>query len=173
VGYSVALDGKVIAQTARTALRVPLPLPDGPHTWSVTAGNPAGLTRSSNQAKVWVDTVAPVVKLALGGTKQVGSRLRAHVTYTDAPPPEPRRAASGVSAVLIKWGDGSRFHIAHWSQHAYKRAGRYTITVVVRDAAGNRTTFTQKIQIKSKPKPKRRAKAKKPATPKPSHGVSK
>jgi hypothetical protein len=170
VGYSLVLDGKVIAQIAGTAVHVPLALPDGPHTWSVIAGNPGGLTRSSSQATIWVDTVAPVTKLALTGTKQVGSHLRAHVTYTDAPPPEPRRAASGVVTVQIKWGDGSRFHIAHWSQHAYKRAGRYTITIVVKDAAGNRSTFTQKIQIKAKPKPKRPG-AKKPASPKTSHGV--
>jgi PKD repeat protein len=129
-------------------------LPDGAHTWSVTASNPAGLTRSSSEAMVWVDTVKPVITLALTGTKQVGSRLRAHVTYTDAPPPEPRRAASGVSAVEIRWGDRSRFHIAHWSEHAFKRAGHYTITVIVKDAAGNRSTLTKAIQIKLKPKPK-------------------
>jgi hypothetical protein len=154
VQYSVALDGATIAQTPATALRVPVALPDGPHTWSVTASNPSGLTRTTSEATEWVDTVSPVIKLALSGTKQVGLRLRAHVTYTDAPRPEPRRAASGVVAVEIKWGDGSRFHIAHWSDHTFKRAGRYTLTVIVRDAAGNRSTLTTAIRIKPKPKPK-------------------
>ena len=84
------------------------------------------------------------------------------MTYTDAPPPEPRRAASGVVAVEIKWGDGSRFHIAHWSEHTFKRAGRYTLTVIVRDAAGNRSTSTTAIRIKSKPKPKPKRRTAKP-----------
>jgi hypothetical protein len=161
VQYSVALDGAPIAQTGATTTRVPLALADGPHTWSVTASNPAGLTRTTSEATVWVDTVAPVITLGLSGTKQVDLKLKAHVTYTDAPPPEPRRAASGVSAVEIKWGDGSRFHIAHWSEHAFKRAGRYTITVIVKDAAGNRSTLTKVIQIKPKPKPKPKKKKKK------------
>jgi hypothetical protein len=161
VQYSVALDGAQVAQTAATTIRVPLALADGPHTWSVTASNAAGLTRTSSEATVWVDTVAPVITLGLTGTRQVGLKLKAHVTYTDAPPPEPRRAASGVSAVEIKWGDGSRFHIAHWSEHAFKRSGRYTITVIVKDAAGNRSTLTKVIQIKPKPKPKPKKKKKK------------
>jgi hypothetical protein len=162
--YSLTLDGATIAQTPATALRVPVALADGPHTWSVTASNPAGLTRTSSEATEWVDTVAPVIKLALTGTKQVGLRLRAHVTYTDAPPPEPRRAASGVVAVEIRWGDGSRFHIAHYSQHAFKRSGRYKLTVIVRDAAGNRSTLTKTIQIKRKPKPKPKRKTKSSGT---------
>jgi hypothetical protein len=161
VRYSVALDRTPIAQTGATAIRVPLALADGPHTWSVTASNPAGLTRTSSEATVWVDTVAPVITLGLTGKRQVGLKLKAHVTYTDAPPPEPRRAASGVSAVEIKWGDGSRFHIAHWSEHAFKRSGHYTVTVIVRDAAGNRSTLTKVIQIKPKPKPKPKKKKKK------------
>jgi hypothetical protein len=154
VQYTVTLDGVPLTQTGATAIRVPAPLPDGPHTWSVTAANPAGLTRVSSESTVWVDTVAPVITLALSATKQVGVTLKAHVTYTDAPPPEPRQAASGVAAVEIIWGDGSRFHIVHWSQHAFKRPGRYTITVVVKDTAGNRSVLTQTIKIKPKPKPK-------------------
>ena len=90
---------------------------------------------------------APVIKLELSGTKQVNKRLRAHVTYTDAPPPESRSAASGVVIVVINWGDGGRFNIVHWSEHAYKRPGRYTITVIVSDRAGNKTTVVRHVKI--------------------------
>jgi hypothetical protein len=159
VQYTVVLDGQPVARTTGTAVRVPVPLADGPHTWALAGANPAGLARNSPAATVWVDSVVPVVRLTLRGTRHLGDTLRAYVSYTDAPAPEPRRAASGVGEVLIRWGDRHDYHIAHYKAHAYKRAGRYTITVVVKDRAGNRRAISQVVRITPKP-PKSKSKGK-------------
>lgn len=169
--YTVLLDGQPVARTAGTSVRVPVPLADGPHTWALTGANPAGLARNSPAATVWVDAVAPVVRLTLRGGRHVGDTLRAYVSYTDAPAPEPRRAASGVSEVLIRWGDRHDYHIAHYKAHAYKRAGRYTITVVVKDRAGNRRAISQVVRITPAPKPKAKPKSKSKSTGKGNAGT--
>jgi hypothetical protein len=63
-----------------------------------------------------------------------------------------------VTKVLVRWGDHLSDVIHHWRYHIYKRPGRYRITVVVLDRAGNQTTVTLLIKVvrppKHKPKPK-------------------
>ncbi len=162
VQYTLFIDGDPLAPVTGTALRPPLPLADGPHSWQVVAANPVGQQSVSHTATVWVDTVAPKVSLQLGGLRRVGSELHAYVADTDAPPPERASQASGISDVYIDWGDQHHFHITHGKYHAYVKAGRYTILVVVSDRAGNRTTVTQQITVAPKPKPKPKPKQKKP-----------
>ena len=159
--YTLFVDGRPLAPVTGTALRPPLPLADGPHSWEVVAANPVGQQSVSQTATVWVDTVPPKVKFQLGGRRRVGSELHAYVTYTDAPPPERASQASGIADVSIDWGDKHHFHIAHGKYHAYAKAGSYTLRVVVSDRAGNRTTITQKIKVVPKPKPKPKPKKKK------------
>ena len=109
---------------------------------------------------------SPAAKLTLGGRKRVGSELHAYVTYTDAPPPERANQASGIADVFIDWGDKHHFHITHGKYHAYSRAGRYTLRIVVTDRAGNSTTIKQTIKVAPKPKPKPKPKKKKKPTKK-------
>jgi hypothetical protein len=160
ITYAVYVDGMPLPALTGLSVRPPLPMPDGPHTWQVTATNPVGAQKSSLTATVWVDAVPPAVRLSLSGRRRVASELHATASATDAPPPEPRNAASGIADVFINWGDGARFHITRGKYHAYKRAGRYTIRVVVADRAGNRTTAKQTIRIAPKPKPKPKKKKK-------------
>jgi hypothetical protein len=156
VTYTVTLDGSVIAQTQATSAVVPSVLADGPHTWFVTAANPVGQAAQTRTATVFVDTIAPTARLALHGTKKVKSRLNVFVTYSDRPPPgEPAADASGVASVVVSWGDGTVSHLHrgwHRSFHAYSKAGRYKITAVVTDRAGNvgRAVLVAKI-VKPKP----------------------
>lgn len=158
--YQVSVDGVQVGQTKATALTVPTPLPQGPQTWDVTAVNPAGLSSTARAATVWVDTVPPAVKLKLTGPERAGSVLHIYVSYTDSPPPVPRADASGVASVLVRWGDGTSYRITHGKFHVYARPGRYKLTVIVKDRAGNTTTVVRELKIAGKTKPKAKAKSK-------------
>jgi hypothetical protein len=153
--YVVKVDGVQIGATTATQLTLPAPLANGRHSWHVTAVNQAGLSTPAPAATVFVDTIPPRVSLRITGKPIIGSFLHLAVTATDAPPPLPRADASGVSSVVAGFGDGSRYTITHGKYHAYKRPGRYTVTVTVTDRATNRTTITRTVQIKPKPKPKK------------------
>ena len=126
----------------------------------MTAVNPAGLSSSTRQATVWVDTVPPAVTLTMTGRQRAGSVVHVYVAYTDAPPPEPPAAASGIASVVVNWGDGSSYTISHGKFHVYAHAGQYRLTVTVTDRAGNATTVTQPVTIAPKPKPKPKPKRK-------------
>ena len=160
VHYLVSVDGVQVARTTSTRIPVPTPVLDGPHSWQVTAVNQAGLTSAAHPASIWVDTVAPRVSFTLTGLRRVGSSLRLTVTDTDSPPPEPPADASGIAEVVVRWGDGSSNQISHRALHTYKRPGRYTVTVIVKDRAGNATTVTRHVKIAPRPKPKPKPKPK-------------
>jgi hypothetical protein len=168
IRYVLSVDGVQVAQTQATSLLLPAALADGSHIWQVTAVNPAGLTGAMRPARFWIDTVAPRGTLKLTGKLRPKSALHAQVSYTDAPPPLPPASASGIARVLIRWGDGSSYRISHGKSHVYKRAGRYTITVVLTDRAGNVTTLRQRIKLVA-PKPPRRSKVKPAQPPKAKH----
>lgn len=147
--YTVSLNGAQIARTTATAVQVPTPLTQGGHRWQVSATNPAGLTVTSPQLTVFVDTIKPKVKAKLLGSRTVGARLELRVSYRDAVG-VPRADASGVAKVRVKWGDGTRSRIHHHGYHAYSSAGRYRITVTVTDRAGNRRKVQLVLDIRRK-----------------------
>jgi hypothetical protein len=157
--YTVSVDGAPAGQTTADALQVQSPLPDGPHTWSVSAGNPAGLSSASRSARVFVDTTAPRVRATLSGARRAGATLTLHLTYRDAPPAGlSARDASGVAGVTIRWGDGTTTHVrpgTHRISHSYRRQGRDKITITVLDRAGNRTSTVKRVKIAKPPAEKR------------------
>jgi hypothetical protein len=159
MSYSLTIDGAAAGQTFATAARPPTPLPDGPHSWDVTATNPAGQQSSAATAIVFIDTVAPTAKLKLRGQRVAGSQLRAVVKYSDLPQPgEPGGDASGVAKVTIHWGDGSLVHLnrgTHRVSHIYRRAGTYEVRLVVIDRTGNRTRVVKFVKIARVKKHKR------------------
>ena len=169
VTYSVTLDGIQIAGTRATSVVAPSALADGPHSWSVVATNPAGQTAQTRTATVFVDTVAPVARIAFGGTKLIGRPVSTFLTYSDPPPAgEPAADASGVASAVVSWGDTtvSRLHAGwHRSFHTYAIPGTYRITAVVTDKAGNVGRVVLTVEIR-KPKPKPKPKPKQ----KPHHG---
>ncbi len=150
--YSLTVDGATITQTSANAASAPAPLPDGPHAWQVFAANPGGQQSRTNVARVFIDTVAPTVKLRLHGRRVVGGRLRARLVYADLPPAgEPRRDASGVARLVIRWGDRAVAGVrlgAHIADHVYLRTGTYRITVLVFDRAGNVTRVTVRLRVR-------------------------
>jgi hypothetical protein len=157
--YTVNVDGAPVGQTGAGTLQVPAPLSDGPHVWSVTAGNPAGLTSASRSARLFVDTTAPKVGAKLSGARRPAARLTLRLNYRDAPPAGlPARDASGVASLTIHWGDGTITHVkpgTHRILHSYRRAGRYRITITVLDRAGNRTSAVKRVKIAKPPAKKR------------------
>jgi hypothetical protein len=151
VHYTVSVDGAQVGQTTGTSLRVPTALTDGPHSWRVTAVNPAGVMGGSGVARVFVDTVAPTLAVRLTGARHVGSRLTATLRYRDAAPNGlPGRDASGVLKLSVRWGDGTVVFLkpgAHREVHVYRRPGRYRIIVFVTDRAGNSRKVVKLVRI--------------------------
>jgi hypothetical protein len=154
--YVVRLDGAVVAQTGATSVAIPnatypFPLTQGPHIWQVTVTNPAGLTRTDKAAKIFVDTIPPVVTVRITGKRRVGSAIHVKVSAIDAPPPLPKPDASGVAKVSVKFGDGANYVIRHGGKyHVYHRAKTYKVTITVTDRAGNTTKIMKKIKITAK-----------------------
>jgi hypothetical protein len=149
--YTVDLDGVQIAQTTATAVRVPAALSQGPHSWSVSTTDPAGLTSAVRTQSFFVDTVAPRVKAVLSRVRYVGRPVKLHVIDTDTPPGLPAADGSGIAKVVVHWGDGHTDTMVHWRYHTYRRPGRYRITVIVIDRAGNQTRVRLLIRVRVAP----------------------
>jgi hypothetical protein len=66
------------------------------------------------------------------------------VRPTDASPAG--RPASGIGRVTIAWGDGSS-STGRRATHGYRRSGRFTLRVSVRDRAGNVVVVRRPITI--------------------------
>lgn len=155
VTYALSIDGAPAMSTAATSVR-PGPLAQGRHVWQVTATNQAGLSLTARSASVFVDTLLPKASFRLTGkrivksTEKVVARARDRVAAG-----LPGKTASGVALVTLSWGDGTvrTAKKAFTARHAYRRRGRYRITLTVTDRAGNRTTSTRPVTIKAKPKP--------------------
>ncbi len=180
--FVLSVDGNQVGQTYSTSLQVASPISDGPHSWQVTGSNPAGQQSQSRPASVFVDTVAPLAAVRLFGRPLVGSRLHVFATYVDRPPSgEPRSDASGVAKVIVHWGDGTVTALrlgSHRDYHAYRRPGRYEISLIVSDRAGNVSKELVRIKV-SKPgqkstrshtKPGSKPGSTKPGTTKPGTG---
>ncbi len=158
VGYDVTLDGNLLATTTATQVQIPTPVPDGRHSFQVTAINQAGQRTTAGPETVLVDTVAPQASIRVTGARRVGRTLRLGVSAVDMPAPNAGAAASGIATVQVKWGDGAKAFIQHTATHTYRRHGTYSLIVIVSDRAGNRTVVTRQLTIRTKPKPKRKTK---------------
>jgi PKD domain len=158
--YALSVDGVQVAQTNSTEAQVAPPVSDGPHGWHVTASNPAGQQSRSSLATVFVDTVAPRAYIRLPARTVAGSTLRALISYADRPPAgDPRADASGVATVVIRWGDGTVVRVklgVRRVTHRYRRRGRYTVTLLVIDKAGNVTRVSKSVRV-TRPARTRRA----------------
>ena len=148
--YTVELDGAPIGQTTATAFTVPAALPDGPHTWQITATNPANLASTSATATVFVDTTPPRLRLSIGGRARAQAPITLHLTGVDAAQQLAGARASGITATAISWGDGASTASPtnlRAARHVYRRPGIYRIAVRVTDQAGNATTIARYLRI--------------------------
>lgn len=145
--YTVTVDGVPAGQTNGTALTVARSLSDGLHHWRVTATNPAGEQSATRNAKVWVDTVAPAATVRLSGRRRAGAKLQIRVIASDTAPPASPATASGIAHITVYWGDRTRSMFRGRKAHVYAKHGRYKLTVVVSDRAGNRTKIVRYVVI--------------------------
>ena len=143
VRYSVTVDDESIAE-GLSATKVVLPksvLDDGVHDIAVVAVDPGGQEATSEPAQIKIDRRAPRARVRARGSR------RALATVSDGSKSE----TSGVVAesTSISWGDGSKRTTGRASAtHAYKRRGRFTVTIKTRDAAGNRATLKRRVNVR-------------------------
>jgi len=154
--FRVTIDGAQAGVTGARRFRPGAPLAQGVHTWQVTALDRRGQQYAAPATTVKVDSVAPFLLARLSGARQAGVRLKLAVealdTTTGTAVTTPGVPTSGVRAILVDWGDrSSRASILHGAQHAYRKAGRYRLTIMVLDGAGNRTAVSTVVRIGKAP----------------------
>ncbi len=138
--YVVSVDGAAVGHTTATQFAVPTSLSDGRHRWQVTAVNGGGQQSAMSPAEVIVDTAAPSVHLRVS---RHGGVVRVRVGFADALDP--------ISKVVVHWGDGTVARIKHGrhrASHLYSGRGRFKLTVVVTDRAGNKATAVRMVRIR-------------------------
>lgn len=154
--FRVTIDGALAGLTGARRFRPPAPLAQGAHTWQVTVLDRRGQQYAAPAQTLEVDSVAPFLLARLSGAHQAGVHLKLAVRALDTPTgtatPAPGVPTSGVAQILVDWGDRSpRQSILHGARHAYGKAGRYRLRIVVLDRAGNRTTVTALLRIGNAP----------------------
>lgn len=161
--FKVTVDGQDAGNgdVANLRKRLAAPLSQGVHSWQVTAYDRRGQSYAAPPSIVRIDSIGPTAVMKLTGTRRTGTVLRLTVAASDAAPlPAPGQTAaqtSGVKEVFVDWGDGKRERIVRGTRHAYVKARRYTLRVVVSDNAGNRTTVRQTVRIVKPRKQKKSA----------------
>ncbi len=145
IGYSLAIDGVPVARTGDTSVRVPRALAQGPHTWQVSAVNQAGVATAASAVSLFVDSVAPSVQFSLTGRERRGTRLRLTVRTSDVP--AIGGTGSGVSSVVVRWGDGTSTRFHNGARHTYTGVGTFRLRLTVSDRAGNSTKLTRLVRI--------------------------
>jgi hypothetical protein len=141
VTYTVFVDNRQVAQTTDTRWTPPPgSIPDGNHTWFITMSDRRGQTQRSRTRRLRVDNTAPLVSVSL--------RKRGRVLTVSARPRDSRgRLKSGVSRVLVDWGNRRLVRIGKRASKRFGRKGRYSVRVRAIDKAGNATTVTRRVQI--------------------------
>jgi hypothetical protein len=142
--YSVEVDGRIAGQTNVNALALP-GLPDGVHRWRVIATDRRGQVTATPTRILRQDATPPRARVTVSGTRRRGQAVKVRVRPTDANPAG--RPASGVGRVQIAWGDGSRTS-ARRGTHRYRRGGKLTLRVSVRDRADNVVVVRRAITIR-------------------------
>ena len=104
--YQVQIDGVPVAQTTSTGVKVPARVKDGVHRWRVVAIDLRGQTTATPTRNLRVDATPPKVSFKLSGAHKRGKLLKVAVKATDASGSKAK--ASGLKAVRISFGDGSR-----------------------------------------------------------------
>jgi hypothetical protein len=139
--YRVLVDEEPIGESDRPRLTVPPGLiEDGDHRWRVLATDQRGQVTSSRSRELRVDNTEPVLR--------VGMRRRGRVLSVSARAADSRgRQPTGLSRVVVVWGDGSKTRIRRRAAHRYRRRGTYEVRVIAFDRGANRNTYERRIRI--------------------------
>jgi hypothetical protein len=126
-------------------------LPDGRHVYSVTAVDSRGQSTEGPNRLLNVDLTAPTVELTARKAK-VGRPAPITLNATDGE----AIAGSGVKSVTVRYGDGRvaalnvpriGFVDGATLANRYRKPGRYTVRVEVRDVAGNRRIAKTRVVV--------------------------
>ena len=151
IQYRVDIDGVPLTQTTRTSFTA-RDLPDGAHEYTIYTIDSRGQTNEGPNRALYVDTTAPTVELAARASK-MGRPANIELSAFDGE----AIAGSGVKTVSVRYGDGGRGPVAvpriglvdgAKLGYRYRRPGRYTVRVEVRDLAGNRRVATTRVVVR-------------------------
>jgi hypothetical protein len=141
ITYRVFVDGAQIGETADTQLPVVEGLvPDGRHQWNVIAIDRRGQQTAGPSRLVRIDNTPPLMTVSIGRRRRnVGIRVR---RFADRGP-----GASGISRIVVSFGNGRRVRIGRSVRYTYPRRGSYTLRVSGFDNAGNRVDVTRRLTL--------------------------
>jgi hypothetical protein len=127
----------------------------GPFTIATTnadSGDSFAVDRFGSVAAVWLDKGAPVDRLLLGGldvaapsvsSLQIPARVRVRRSS-----PFSVRCSDPSGIRSVRWSFGDRGSASGSSvRHAFRRTGRYRVTVVVTDRAGLQSRASRRVAV--------------------------
>ena len=141
ITYRVFVDGRQVGETTETELPVtPGMVSDGRHRWNVLAIDRRGQQTAGPRRTVNIENTPPLLRVSIGRRgRTVSIRVR---RFADR-----GLNASGVSRVVVNFGNGRRVRIRDRTRYTYPRGGSYTLRVSGFDKAGNRTDVTRNLRL--------------------------
>lgn len=139
--YRVVVDGKQLVDTQQTQF-IPQPgqIPDGTHTWQIFIRDRRGQEVVSRTRQLRVDNTPPTLSISLKKKKR-------EVTVT-ARAGDPNGAEpSGLSRVLVDWGDGKLERMGTKASRTFPSLGTKRIRVKAVDKAGNEIQVERSTRI--------------------------
>ena len=141
VSYTVSIGGRRVARTSQTRLRLREgTLRQGRHRVRVVARDRLGQTTAARPGTYQLDRQTPVTRLT-----RKGRTLIARIVDPGG------RRASGPGSELssVDWGDQAvSDFVTRRARHRYRRPGRYTLSIIAVDKAGNRVVERRRVRIK-------------------------
>jgi len=146
VSYQPLLDGRPLGPpVAQRRSKLPEPIPEGRHAWSVVASDIRGQTFRMEERRLLIDRTVPDLDVRVDGRREAGERLRIRVRAKE---PGSAGQASGLDFVRVtpggggrvregEAGNGRRFATRTLTVNQAYRAGEHTLKVTAYDRAGN------------------------------------
>ncbi len=139
VTYIVSVDGRAVVRTRATRYTLPRgALVQGPHAVRVVAIDGAGQRTVGRDGRLRLDGLPPFARVGRRGDRVLATLVDPGGARASGP--QPRRST-------VDWGDGSSSAFrSRTIAHRYRRPGRYRVTVVAVDRAGNRAVVALLIE---------------------------
>jgi hypothetical protein len=142
VHYRVQVDDEPVADDL-TRTRLVLTkgqLDESVHEITVVAIDGTGQEAESEPAALKIDRTAPRARV------RARKKRRAEVVVTDGS--RSQTAGVDLDRTTMAWGDGKRTRGKTRATHAYRHAGRFTVTIKTRDMAGNTRTIKARVTVR-------------------------
>lgn len=138
VTYSLAVDGRIVQRGIAGTSVLPNRrlLGSGVRDVQILATDPAGQQTLSGEGQLKIDGSPPLARVRQGRAGVVV------VTVRDA------QSGALARATRIAFGDGARASGRLKVRHRYRRPGRYTIAVRMRDRVGNAATAYLRVAVR-------------------------